>query len=94
MAELEIRLQIDPVTGKKNLILSYESDSDALPMEHEEEHRRLVNRLIEGGSISASELGELIIEREGAGVVAEPQEEHAPLEEREAIDETGSSSGK
>jgi hypothetical protein len=70
MAELNIRLQIDPETGKKNLIIEYESDSDMLPMEHEEEHRRLVNALVEGGVVKAEDLGKVVIKRDGS-VVAE-----------------------
>ncbi len=63
MAELTIRLEVDPATGKKNVILAYESDADALPMEHEDEHRELVNQLIEGGVVKASELGRVVVER-------------------------------
>lgn len=66
MAELTIRLTIDPHTGKKNVVIAYHSDEDALPMEHEDEHRRLVNRLIEGGALSAAELGSIVIERESS----------------------------
>ena len=40
MAEMTIRLQIDPVTNKKNIIVSLSADADALPHEHEEQHRR------------------------------------------------------
>jgi hypothetical protein len=64
MPELTIRLVVDPHSGKKNVVIHYESDADALPMEHEEEHRRLVDRLIEGGALSAAELGRIVIERE------------------------------
>lgn len=71
MAELTLRLVVDPTTGKKNLIIAYESDSDALPMEHEEEHRRLVDTLIEGGALAAAELGAIIIEREQSKRVVE-----------------------
>ena len=35
MATLLIRLEIDPVTHKKNVWVKYESDADALPQEHE-----------------------------------------------------------
>lgn len=63
MAELTIRLQIDPNTGKKDIVVSLHSDADALPHEHEEQHRKLVEKLIEGGVLKASELGRLIIER-------------------------------
>lgn len=64
MASLILRLQIDPVTGKKDILIKYESDADALPMEHEEEHRRLVDKLIAGGALKASEVGRIVVERE------------------------------
>jgi hypothetical protein len=63
MAQMTIRLRIDPNTGKKDIIVSLRSDADALPHEHEEQHRALVEKLIEGGIVKASELGQLIIER-------------------------------
>jgi hypothetical protein len=49
MADLILRLRTDPVTGKREVVIDYTSDSDALPMEHEEEHRRLANKVVEGG---------------------------------------------
>ena len=64
MPSLTIRLEIDPVTKKKNVVIDYTSDADALPMEHEEEHRRLVDKLIEGGALKASELGTISVRRE------------------------------
>jgi hypothetical protein len=64
MAEMTIRLQIDPASGKKNIIVSLRSDDDALPHEHERQHRALVEKLIEGGVIKASELGQIVVERE------------------------------
>ncbi len=63
MAEITIRLQIDPNTGKKDIIVSLASDADLLPHEHEEQHRRLVEKLLEGGVIKASELGQILVER-------------------------------
>ena len=66
MAEMTIRLQSDPATGKRNIIVSLRSDDDALPHEHEQLHAALVEKLIEGGVIKASELGQVIVEREEA----------------------------
>lgn len=63
MAELIIHLEIDPVTQKKNILIKYHSDEDALPLEHEEAHRALVDQLIDGGALSAAEVGEIQIER-------------------------------
>jgi hypothetical protein len=61
---LTIRLRVDPVTGKKDVLVDYASDADALPMEHEEAHRRLVDRLIEGGLLRAEEVGRVVVARE------------------------------
>jgi hypothetical protein len=53
MPELTLRLRVDPVTGRREVVVDYASDADALPMEHEEEHRRLADKVIEGGLASA-----------------------------------------
>ncbi len=63
MAQMTIRLQRDPTTGKQNIIVSLRSDEDALPHEHEQQHRTLVDKLIEGGLLKASEVGKVIVER-------------------------------
>lgn len=49
MAELVLRLRVDPATGRREVVVDYHSDSDALPIEHEDEHRRLAARVVEGG---------------------------------------------
>ncbi|MFY1831864.1 hypothetical protein ACN47A_38470 [Myxococcus fulvus] len=64
MASLILRLLVNPQTGRKDVVIQYESDSDALPMEHEEDHRRLVDQLIAGGALKASELGQVIVQRD------------------------------
>jgi hypothetical protein len=74
MAEMTIRLQCDPATGKKNVIVTLRSDEDALPHEHEQQHRALVDKLIEGGLVKATEIGQVIVERE-----AEEGEPAAPV---------------
>jgi len=63
MAEMTIALRIDPDTGKKNIIVTLHSDEDALPQEHEQMHRSLVNKLIEGGLLKEAEEGNLVVER-------------------------------
>ena len=75
MAEMTIRLQTDPQTGKKNIVVSMHSDEDALPHEHEHQHRNLVDKLIEGGLVGADEVGEVIIDRvsEAEQPASEPQ---------------------
>lgn len=49
MADLILRLRVDPVSGRREVVVDYTSDSDALPLEHEEEHRRLAGKVVEGG---------------------------------------------
>jgi len=46
MAELTIRLRVNPETGKKDIVIDLRSDADALPHEHEQQHRHLVQQLI------------------------------------------------
>lgn len=67
MATLTLRLEIDPVTRKKNVLVKLDSDSDALPMEHEEQHKKLVEALLAGGHVKPEDLGTITIEREGQG---------------------------
>jgi hypothetical protein len=72
MAEMTIRLRCDPATGKKDIIISLRSDADALPHEHEQQHRALVEKLIQGGVVKASELGQIVVEREEKEAEAPP----------------------
>lgn len=88
MPELNIHLQIDPATGKKNLIIEYESDSDALPHEHEEEHRELIDTLVEGGMVKAEEIGKVVVRREQPQGQAQAQSDEQAEDERESV-ETG-----
>ncbi len=67
MPEVILRLRADPVTGKRQLVVSYRSDSDALPMEHEEEHRQMVEGILEGGAQKAIAEGKIEVEREAPG---------------------------
>jgi hypothetical protein len=63
MAEMTITLRIDPATNKKDIVVTLRSDEDALPHEHEQLHRKLVDQLIEGGLLAEGEAGRLIVER-------------------------------
>jgi hypothetical protein len=66
MAEMTIRLRCDPSTGKKDIIISLRSDEDTLSLEHEQRHWALAEKLIDGGLLRASELGQIVVEREGS----------------------------
>ncbi|HEY0882837.1 MAG TPA: hypothetical protein VGE37_12510 [Archangium sp.] len=83
MATLILRLDIDPTTKKKNVWVKLDSDSDALPMEHEEQHKRIVEALLAGGAVKPEELGTITIEREGQGPAVKESSQDAPAQ-REA----------
>ena len=82
MPEMTIRLRCDPQTGKKDIIISLRSDEDALPHEHEQQHRALVEKLIHGGLLKPTEVGQIILEREQPR--AEGSTAPEPAAEREA----------
>jgi hypothetical protein len=77
-ANLTIQFTVDPETGERTIVVRYRSDPDALPQEHEEEHRALVEQLVEGGLIPAAEAGRVRIEREPAA--ARDGDTHATAE--------------
>ena len=90
MAEMTIRLRTDPATGKKDIVIDLSSDPDALPHEHEQQHRALVERLIEGGLIRAEEVGQVVVERaEAASEPAAPQSTGAVEERASAAEGQG-----
>lgn len=61
MAEVTIRFRFNPQTGKRELIIGYESDRDALPHEHERDHRALAEALL--GQPLGDDIGEVRVER-------------------------------
>lgn len=77
MANLVLRLRVDPVTGRREVVIDYTSDSDALPMEHEEEHRRLANRVIDGGLAS----DKVEVSRETEAPTSAPEAPDTPVAE-------------
>jgi hypothetical protein len=61
MAEMTIMLRRDPNTGKQNIIVKLDSEPDTLPLEHEQLHRQLVEKLT---GLKPEDFGEVIVERE------------------------------
>jgi FtsH ternary system domain X3-analog len=71
VAELLIILKRDPETGKQNIVVKLDSDPDSLPIEHEQLHKRLVEKLV-GKGLKPEDLGEVIITREGDAQPVQP----------------------
>ena len=74
MAEMTIRLRVNPNTGKKDILIDLQRDEDALPHEHEQKHRKLVERLVDGGALKASEVGQVVLSRDEIEVASEPRQ--------------------
>ena len=68
---MTIMLRRDPNTGKHNIIVKLDSESDALPIEHEQLHRALVKKLL-GVGLDPEDLGEIIVEREAEQQPSQP----------------------
>jgi hypothetical protein len=83
MPEMTIRLIPDPATGKKNIIISLRGDEDALPHEHEQMHRQLVEKAL-NGIIDKAEQGTITIEREDEKAPPAPTTS-GPQGERKAV---------
>jgi hypothetical protein len=64
MASATLKLTIEPATGKRTVTISYASDEDALPHEHEEAHRALVEKILERGTPSKADT--IVVERDEA----------------------------
>jgi hypothetical protein len=77
VATMIVMLRKDPRTGKQNIIVKLDSDPDALPVEHEQMHKALVEKLV-GAGVDAEDLGDIVIEREPAREPAEPVSQQDP----------------
>ncbi|MCA9587932.1 MAG: hypothetical protein KC657_21560 [Myxococcales bacterium] len=85
MASVTLRIVVDAATRKRTIVVKYESDADALPMEHEDEHRAIVDKLFEGGIAKAGDT--IVVEREGEGTLAAAPEPASEEEAREGSKE-------
>lgn len=89
MAEMTIRLRCDPETGKKDIIVTLRSDADALPHEHEQQHKTLVEKLISGGLLKEAEVGKVVVQREEKEKAPAAPAGNAPQPQREASRQGG-----
>jgi len=63
VGEFTVRFKFDTTTGRKEIVVEYESDQDALPVEHEKRHRQIVEQLLGQGIIKPDETGNVKVER-------------------------------
>ena len=63
MGDIAIRFRMNVETGKKEILVEYDADDDALPHEHERHHKEIVERLLGAGVLSPDETGDVKVER-------------------------------
>lgn len=63
MGDITIRFRMNVETGKKDIVVEYEGDDDALPHEHERHHKEIVERLLGQGILKGDEAHEVKVER-------------------------------
>ena len=80
MAEITIRLRYNLQTGRKDLFIDYHSDDDALPIEHEQDHRAVVESLLGRGVLKPDELGEVVVRRGQSRAAPQTASDQTPEE--------------
>jgi len=89
VGSIEIRFRMNMRTGKKDILIDFESDEDAMRHEHEQAHKKIIQRLIGEGVLTENEAGEIIVERARPGQpVASPE---TPRQEGQAQQHGGGS---
>ena len=73
MGDINIRFRFNTTTGKKEIVVEYDADDDALPVEHEQRHRRIVEALVGKGILKPDETGNVKVERLRPDGTPEPQ---------------------
>ena len=63
MADITIKLIYNLETGKQDIYVDFVSDDDALPIEHERDHRQLIEQLIGQGVLKPSDVGQVKVSR-------------------------------
>ena len=82
MGEINIRFRMNMASGKKDIVIDFESDEDAMRHEHEKRHREIIERLVGEGVLQADEVGEVTVERAAPGQAVAREE--PPQSEGEA----------
>jgi len=56
LGDITIRLRANRATGEREVVVSYDSDDDQTPIEHERRHREIVEQLVRDGIITRDQL--------------------------------------
>lgn len=64
MANVTISLVWNAKTRKRDIIIDYQSDADALAIEHEQAHKKIVEQLLEDGVLASTQAGYVVLSRQ------------------------------
>lgn len=84
MAEVTIRMVSNPKTGKRDIYIDYEGEDDSLPMEHENDHRDIVEQLLGQGVLDPDDIGQIKVGRVQPAPAKREPVENAPERETES----------
>lgn len=84
MADVTIRLVSNPKTGKRDIYIDYESEDDALPFEHEQDHQDVVEQLLGEGVLDPDDIGQIKVGRVRPESPNREQVTEGPAREAEA----------
>lgn len=62
MGDILIRLRGNTLTGRREIVIDYESDDDLTQAEHEQRHRQIVEQLIREGHITRDDVEDLVFD--------------------------------
>jgi hypothetical protein len=82
LGQITIKLRANRETGKKDIVIEYESEEDMTGWEHEKRHKRILEDLVGQGVLEEGEFGEVVRVRPGVHV-GDSRSEEALAEEAE-----------
>ncbi len=78
MGEITIHLHFNKETGKKDILVKYESEDDALPFEHEQRHWKIVEDLINKGVLKPEDVGQLRVGQTHGQAAPKAEDQQTP----------------
>jgi hypothetical protein len=87
MADILVRLIFNLETGKKDILIDYDGDADALPHEHEKHHRQVVETLLGQGVLKKQDIGTVTVQR-GGNTTPKEETKTQPQQERKALEQS------
>jgi hypothetical protein len=84
MGEIRIHLRFNKETGKKDIVIKYDGEDDALPYEHEQRHREIVEELIGKGVLDAEDVGQIRVgQHQEESLPSASQQNQAPQTQKQ-----------